>query len=111
MKARTAETPELQDGYLVSSGARPGSSECLQFVIVGNRQAKTRPLNYGLLTFLRLGASHLESAAGLLPINFPQDDWLLAILNGDWVAWMQFIAAACSLCSRIADENLSALGI
>jgi len=85
-----------------------------------NRQDAKIPLNYfrlGDLAVLAVSKSapwrlcHLESAARLLPINFPQDDRLLAILDGDWIARVQFIAAARCLGGRVADENLSAFGI
>src|ERR1044072_7498283 len=50
----------------------------------------------------------LERTAGSLPINFPEVHWLLAIFDHDWFAWLQFIPAVRCLCSRIADQNLTA---
>lgn len=69
------------------------------------------------LTIFRLGdlgvlaVSPLKRAARFLPINFPQDYRLLAILDCDWVARVKFITASRGLCGRITDENLTAPGI
>ncbi len=53
----------------------------------------------------------LESAAGTLPINFPQDNRLLAILDGNRFARMQLVAAASSLGSCVTNQDLATLRI
>src|SRR6185436_7287696 len=51
---------------------------------------------------------NLKRAASSLPVNLPEIHGLLAILNHDRFAWLQFIPAVRCLCSRIADQNLAA---
>src|SRR5947207_2674687 len=53
----------------------------------------------------------LECSTCLLPINFPKHDGLLSILNPDWFARLDFITAVSGCCSRIADQNLTALRV